>query len=96
MIVVSDTTAITNLYRIGRLYLLKEVFGVILIPPAVEVELAEVPGQLEFILEMDFLEIRNPEDSTAVTNFKSVLDDGEAEAITFRLAWCSSSTAQTY
>jgi predicted nucleic acid-binding protein len=36
MIVISDTTAITNLYQIGRLQLLIDVFGEIVIPHAVE------------------------------------------------------------
>ncbi len=67
------------------MHLLKEVFGMIIIPPAVEAELAEVPGQLDFILEMQFLEIRSPEDSTTITNYKSMLDDGEAEAITLAI-----------
>ncbi len=81
MIVISDTTAITNLYQIGRLQLLKDIFGKILIPPAVEQELSEVPGQLDFVSDMHFIETKKPADAKNVTHFKSSLDDGEAEAI---------------
>ena len=39
MIVVADTSAISNLLTIGREGLLRQVFGQVIIPSAVEVEL---------------------------------------------------------
>ncbi len=42
MIVVSDTTPISSLYRIHHLHLLHELFEVVVIPPAVERELLQL------------------------------------------------------
>ena len=81
MIVISDTTAITNLFQVGQLSLLAKVFGRVMIPPAVETELSEVPGQWDFIAGMNFVEVKTPGDLAAVAHFKLSLDDGEAEAI---------------
>lgn len=81
MTVISDTTAITNLYQIGKLQLLKEVFGSVVIPVAVQQELAEIPGQMEFIASLNFIEIKRPADIISVAQFKTQLDEGEAEAI---------------
>ena len=39
-VVVSDTSAISNLLSIGRIELLRQVFGSVFIPPAVALELA--------------------------------------------------------
>lgn len=81
MTVISDTTAITNLFQIGKIFILKEIFGTIIIPKAVELELAEIPGQLSSIQQLNFIEVKNPTDSISVNQLKSTLDDGEAEAI---------------
>lgn len=81
MIVVSDTTAITNLFHIGQLSLLVDVFGKVIIPPAVEVELSEIPGQWEAITDQNFINVIKPFDLTRVAFYKAILDDGEAEAI---------------
>ncbi len=85
MIVVSDTTAITNLYQVNRLHLLNDVFGEVLIPPAVERELAEMPGQLDAIRALNFIKVRTPKDSNAISRFSVSLDAGEAEAIALAL-----------
>jgi len=81
MIVISDTTAITNLYQIGRLQLLIDVFGEIIIPHAVELELAEVPNQVKSIADLNFIKVLTPNDILTVSHLKKSLDDGEAEAI---------------
>jgi len=81
MIIISDTTAITNLFQVGHLSLLVEVFGKVMIPPAVETELSEIPGQWDFIKGMNFVEVKTPNNLAVVAHFKSSLDDGEAEAI---------------
>lgn len=81
MIVVSDTTAITNLFQIGELEFLKDVFGQIIIPAAVEAELAEVSGQWEAINALNFVDIQSPTDTAFLAVLKNTLDDGEAEAI---------------
>ncbi len=81
MIVVSDTTALTNLFQVHQLPLLKEIFGKVLIPPAVEQELSEMPGQLDKILALDFIEVVRPKDTSMLSHLRLGLDDGEAEAI---------------
>jgi predicted nucleic acid-binding protein len=81
MTVVSDTTAITNLYNIGRLQLLKDVFGHIAIPLAVRQELSEIPEQLALIAQLDFIEVMSTTQTDVVATLKAKLDDGEAEAI---------------
>lgn len=50
MIVISDTSVITNLIQIDQLILLKELFGNIVIPQKVFDELAKVP-ELVVIIE---------------------------------------------
>lgn len=42
MVIVSDTSAISNLFKIGRLELLHEVFGLIALPTVVMQELLEL------------------------------------------------------
>ncbi len=81
MIVVSDTTAITNLYRVGWLRLLGDVFGKVIVPPAVEAELSEIPGQWDLISKLGFIEVKRPADRVAVSLYRISLDAGEAEAI---------------
>ena len=81
MIVVSDTTAITNLIQVGQLPLLAEVFGAEIVPPAVKIELAEVPGQWDEVVDHNFIEVKTPANLNSVALYKTYLDDGEAEAI---------------
>lgn len=77
MIVVSDTSCITNLIAIRCVQLLRELFGTVIIPPAVRDELAARHAVLP-----DFLETRVPLETAAVARLLAEpLDPGEAEAI---------------
>jgi len=77
VIVVSDTSCITNLIAIGRVGLLRDLFGVVLIPPAVRDELAVQHDTLP-----DFFEVRAPFAHTVVAELlEEPLGLGEAEAI---------------
>ena len=77
MIVVSDTSALTNLLAIRREWLLERLFGTVVIPPAVHEELRAAHSLLPA-----FLEIRNVRDSSKVAVLLDErLDPGEAEAI---------------
>ncbi len=49
MLIVSDTSPITNLLQIEQLNLLYQVFGVVILPQAVYNELSQLPKQKEFI-----------------------------------------------
>lgn len=58
MIVISDTTPIISLMKAGRLDLLRELYGKVLIPKAVYRELAEniaFAKEAEIIKEIDYL-----------------------------------------
>lgn len=81
MIVVSDTSVITNLIQLGQLPLLKELFGNIIIPQKVFDELARIPGQIEIINENAWMEVRQISDEAHFKKLISTLDPGEAEAI---------------
>lgn len=81
MIVVSDTTAITNLFQIGRLNILRGVFGQVVIPEAVFEELSELSAQKQYLINADWIEIQSIEDSELIQNLKKRLDEGESEAI---------------
>lgn len=85
MIVVSDTTAITNLFQIDELRILKEVFGKIIIPEAVFRELGEMPAQFEAIISQDWVSVYKVTDTELVSKLKMYLDDGESEAIALAL-----------
>ena len=60
MIIVSDTSAISNLHQIGMLDILRQVFGSILIPPAVQRELYELPDQEEAIDDLPWIQVESP------------------------------------
>jgi predicted nucleic acid-binding protein len=76
MIVVSDTSCISNLLTIGHGHFLNELFGEVIIPPAVGDELlrfhAVLPG---------FLKRVAPGDAALLSRLMVEIDIGEAEAI---------------
>jgi predicted nucleic acid-binding protein len=76
MIVVSDTSPISNLMQIGQVELLVKLFGQVIIPPSVARELAVEHGCLPA-----FLQVRGPDNLREVRRLAALLDDGEAEAI---------------
>jgi len=76
MIVVSDTTAISGLIQVGRLELLRDVFGEVHVPEAVRDELLHSHPALPAFLQIDTVANR-PE----VARLEHELDLGEAEAI---------------
>jgi uncharacterized protein len=84
MIVVSDTSPITNLALIGQLMLLQQLYGIIVIPQAVAEEIAAIIPRLSNtpdILHFDWIQIRQVTDKTLVASLQLELDAGEAQAI---------------
>lgn len=84
MIVVSDTSPLTNLAIVGHLELLKGLYGRVLIPTAVaeEIRVGEEKGAYPLILEQaGWIEVRKVKDYSAVSKLLTRLDPGEAEAI---------------
>lgn len=76
VIVVSDTSPISALLTVGHARLLVELFGDVLIPPAVADELAATHAAVP-----DFLHIREPRDVAAVEALCVGIDRGEAQTI---------------
>jgi uncharacterized protein len=81
MIVVSDTSCITNLIQINQLNLLSKLYTTIIITPIVKQELQ----QFHSLTEPDFallgLLIQSPENTSAVITLMKNLDAGESESI---------------
>lgn len=84
MIVVSDTSPIINLAAIGRLDILATLYGQILIPDAVYMEIvlagAGLPGA-DDVRAASWIETRSIADLTLASGLQLELDRGEAEAI---------------
>ncbi|MCL2147129.1 MAG: DUF3368 domain-containing protein [Synergistaceae bacterium] len=84
MIVVSNTTPILSLFKIGKLSLLQSLFGKVNVPVAVYDEIAVAgkgrQGHDEFE-RTDFFSIKKINNVFAVNLLRSQLDQGEAEAI---------------
>ena len=76
MLVVTDSTALISLDRIGRLDLLPSVFPEVLAPPAVVEEFGRRP---------DWLVVRAAQDAETTRTMRAQLDAGEAEAIALAL-----------
>ena len=83
MIVVSDTSAVTSLAAIGRLDLLRCLYGSVVIPQSVFEELTGLPNQPggAEVESLDWISHRPASDRSLVTSLLANLDSGEAEAI---------------
>jgi predicted nucleic acid-binding protein len=69
---VSDSACLISLSRIERLNLLPQLFGAVLIPPAVAQETN---------IQADWLQVQAPQNKSLLRLLYSVVDAGEAEAI---------------
>lgn len=85
MIVISDTSVITNLIHLGELNLLHHLFHKIIIPEKVYEELAQLPTQADLIEELEWIEIKKISDTDLFNRLIVSLDAGEAESITLAL-----------
>ena len=85
MIVVSNTSPLSNLAAIGRLELLQQLYGRILIPPAVYQEIIDSgetdPATLA-IQTLDWIDCHSITNQSLLQKLQINLDPGEAEAIT--------------
>ena len=88
MIVVSDTSPITGLFIIGKLDLLQQIYGEIIIPRVVfdELLLLEKYGyKLEELKYLPWLKIKEPSDKELETRLNEDLHAGESAAITLAI-----------
>ena len=81
MIIISDTSPITNLYQVGQLSLLQQLYGRVIIPPAVWDELSSLTEQAKLLEDEPWLEVVAPTDMKRLSLLSDQLDPGEAEAI---------------
>ncbi len=84
MIVISDTSPITNLAAIGQLDLLHQLYGQVIIPETVFRELTAQGGRHPgaIVRQLAWIEMRAVANPTVVKALRAELDEGEAEAIT--------------
>ena len=84
MIVVSDTTPILSLFKIGQLELLEGLFGQISVPMAVYNEIAVLgKGKAghDALDAVSYIHVKEIQNTMAASLLRSQLDYGEAEAI---------------
>ena len=79
----SDTSPIRALDFLGLLPVLQDLFGQVLIPPAVRDELISPLPRFGVVdlSKHDFIEVRSPRDEERVEEFQRQLDRGESEAL---------------
>jgi predicted nucleic acid-binding protein len=84
MVIVSNTSPISNLLIIDEISLLQQIYPKILIPPAVHAELtrlAILQSKMLSLLDTGWLEIQLPTNLQFLYVLNQTLDPGEAEAI---------------
>ncbi len=85
MIVVTDTSSVSNFAAIGKLELLQQLYGSVIIPTAVYQELlnsGETDPAVLAIQTVNWIETRSVANITLLQTLQNNLDIGEAEAIT--------------
>jgi uncharacterized protein len=88
MVVVSDTTAISSLFRINKLDLLQELFAEIILPHAVFEELAALEihrYDISMIKNASWIKVQHANDRELIQTLSKTLDFGESEAIALAL-----------
>jgi len=85
MIVISDTSVITNLIRLGELDLLHQLFEKIIIPKKVYNELGKLPEQAAYVSQIEWIEIKGISQTEWYNQLVEILDPGEAESIVLAL-----------
>ena len=84
MIIVSDTTAISNLLKIKRVELLHIMYGEVVVPPAVDLELKALKSKrpdVDLTQTKGWVKIITPTIILQPVNIEPKLDKGEIEAI---------------
>ena len=84
MIIISDTSPISNLLRIRQLALLQNLYGRVMVPPIVyaEIRALETFGiDISGLSDADWMIVQPVRDQALVASLQTELDPGEAEAI---------------
>jgi uncharacterized protein len=88
VIVISDTSVISNLLIIGELDLLRAMYQEILIPTAVHTELRALENtdiNYAAYQQANWIQVRDPENRAFAQRLQATLDRGESEAIALAL-----------
>jgi uncharacterized protein len=90
VIIVSDTSPLSNLALVNGLFLLKEIYQSVVIPQAVAEELSNAEDEdprITAVLSLGWVEIRQPTNLKLIAELRNdyLLDRGEAEAIALTL-----------
>jgi len=85
MIIVSDTSPITNLMQIGQLEILEKLYSEIIIPAEVFKELTEIDIQEKDLNSIDWIKVMPVSDLEMVNKLSVHVDHGEAESIVLAL-----------
>ncbi len=85
MIIVSDTSPITNLMQIEQLDLLHQLYGRVLIPAEVHDELCHIPAQAVILAKEAWIERVELALTALMPGLLETLDLGEAEAISLAI-----------
>lgn len=86
--IVSNSSPIIHLAKIGKLELLKDFYEIVVVPEAVYRECTmegKERAEVELIRNADWLKISQANDKKLVKLLQSSIDDGESEAITLAL-----------
>jgi predicted nucleic acid-binding protein len=89
MIIISDTSPISNLLKIGQLTILQKLYGEIIIPKRVYQEICALEHlgvNITQIQTADWITVQTASDQVLIATLSSELDLGEAEAIAIALA----------
>jgi len=81
MIIVSDTSSISNLIQIGLIDLLHQLYDEITITPAVRRELYRLSDHQAAIEQINWIKVKAPQNHEMVVQLLEELDLGEAESI---------------
>jgi uncharacterized protein len=84
VIIISDTSPVSNLLLVGRLSLLESLFKEMIVPAAVDKEIRRLSAfetDISAYLDADWITVVPPASLEKVTALRHNLDEGEAEAI---------------
>ncbi|MEM1292980.1 MAG: DUF3368 domain-containing protein [Cyanobacteria bacterium P01_H01_bin.162] len=90
MIIVSDTSPLSNLTLVDHLFLLQEIYQTVIIPKAVAEELANAQTDepsIAAVLSLDWVTVKNAQNVALIAELRNeyLLDRGESEAIALAL-----------
>ena len=81
MIVISDTTAITNLFQIRKIDILRQLYGQVIISNICKKWLDKVLSQKIFLEQTDWIRVEGINNEELKNELLEILDLGELEAI---------------